>query len=319
MHPTSVPARLADAGVAVLTGDAHSITYRVDGRAVTADLVMLERLLSVATVLNRVHRHPGRRLLVVCETAADEARAALLQQPEVDLSIASTGELVLSGKSYRRPAPARTSRPSSDRSWRRRAVERVCVLTREQLRQGDIAAAVGISQQAVSKMAEREPLPDTPMTESARRELLTNLSSVSADDGLIETYWYGMDTVAEQVRSAIGLGDELTVRVLAGGEVAADALQPWRVPTRGLVYTEELVDLTDLGLVLATDDEATLTVRVPTDPTVWTTASWWQRVGATERSPTPTVDPVVVLEDLSVGTDLDDGAPPRLADWIAHR
>lgn len=318
MYPASVPARLLDAGVEVIAGDAHSITYRADGRAVTVDLIVTERVQSAATILGRVRRHPGRRVLIVCETATDEVRSALLADPTVDLSIGSTGELVLSGKSYRRPA-ARPSRLGSERSWRRRAAERVCVLTRQHLRQGDIAAAVGVSQQAVSKMAEREPLPDTPMTESARRELLTELSSVSADDGLVETYWYGLDPVVEQVRSTVRLGDELTVRILAGGEVAADAMRPWRVPTRALVYAEELVDLTDLGLVSSTADEATLTVRVPADPTVWTTAAWWQRVGEAERSPIPSVDPVVVLEDLRAAGDLDDGAPLRLTDWIAHR
>ncbi|KKW65598.1 hypothetical protein AAV95_06135 [Mycolicibacterium elephantis] len=193
------------------------------------------------------------------------------------------------------------------------------MLTRERLRQVDVAAAVAVTQQAVSKMTEKEPLPKTPMTETARRELLTKLSSVPADDGLVETYWYGTDPVVEQVRSAIRLGAELTVRILAGGEVAADVLQPWRVPTRGLVYAEELVDLSDFGLVEATAEEATLTVRVPADPTVWTTAAWWRQVRDAPQSDITTVDPVVALQDLSAGTDLGDDAPQRLADWIVRR
>lgn len=168
-------------------------------------------------------------------------------------------------------------------------------------------------------MAEKDPLPDTPMTEAARREFIMKLASVPADSGLIETYWYGMDPVVEQVRSAIRLGAELTVPILAGGEVAADVLQPWRVPTKGLVYAKELVDLSGFGLVEATVEEATLTLRVPADPTVWTTSSWWLRVSDMQRSDIITVDPMIALQDLSDGADLGDGAPQRIGDWIAHR
>jgi hypothetical protein len=302
-----------------VTGDAHSITYRVDGHAVTAEFIVAERMSSLAQVLDHLSRRPGQRVLVACETITDEARSALLHHGAVDLSVADTGELVLSGKVYRTPAPRHPRRAVSERRRRRHAAERVCVLTREHLRQRDIAAAVGVSQQAVSLMAEKAPLPDTPMTQAARRECLAALSSVPADNGLVETYWYGMAPVVEQVRGAIRLGKELTVRILAGGEVAADALRPWRVPTRGLVYAEELIDLSVVDLVEATVDEATLTVRVPTDPTVWTTATWWRRLSEGEYANIPTVDPVVVLEDLNAGTDLGDGTPQRLADWIAAR
>jgi len=319
MQHASVPARLIDAGVHVVAGDAHSITYQLDGRPVEADLFIAERVPSSSAVLGSVRRRPGHRVLVVCETVSDEARSALLANSDVDLSVGSTGELVLSGRTYRAPKTANARLAAGERLWRRRAAERVCVLTRSHLRQSDIAAAVAVSQQAVSKMAEKESLPDTPMTKAARQELLIKLSSVPADDGLVETYWYGMDPVSEQVRSAIRLGEELTVRILAGGEVAADMLQPWRLPARGLVYAEELVELHDFGLVEATSDEATLTVRVPVDPTVWNTAAWWRHIHGEQKSDIVTVDPVVALQDLRTGADLDDGAIQRLGDWIVSR
>ena len=116
MLSASIPARLVDAGVRMVTGDAHSITYRIDGRAVVADLVLAERVPSPAAVLSRVRRHPGRRVFVVCETISDEARSALLAQADVDLSVGSTGELVLSGRTYRTPTPGRPPRAASERS-----------------------------------------------------------------------------------------------------------------------------------------------------------------------------------------------------------
>lgn len=318
MQYTSVPAQFIEAGVSVVTGDAHSITYRLGGRAVTADLLRISRISSAAAVLRRANRQPGHRVLVACDFISNSARSALLTHTDVDLSVGSTGELVLSGKTLKPPA---TPPPAAaHRSRRRRAAERVCLLTREHLRQVDVAAAVAVTQQAVSKMTEKEPLPKTPMTEAARRELLTKLSLVLADDGLVETYWYGIDPVVEQVRSSIRLGAELSVQILAGGEVAADVLQPWRVPTRGLVYAEELVDLSVLNLVEATAEEATLTLRVPADPTVWTTATWWRRVNEVQQqSDIATVDPVIALQDLNASADLGDAAPQRLSDWIVRR
>ncbi|UCA22962.1 hypothetical protein [Mycobacterium kansasii] len=318
MLSSSVPARLIDAGIHVVTGDARSITYRLDGRAIAADLVLAEHLRSPTAALNHARRRPGHRILVVCETISAEARTALLADPAIDLSVASTGELVLSGRTCRAPTAAGAPRATHVRRWRRRAAERVCVLTRNHLRQIDIASAVAISQQAVSKMTEKDPLPDTPMTETSRRALLAKLTSMPADDGLVETYWYGLDPITEQVRTTLRLGAELTIGTLAGGEVAADTLQPWRVPTRGLVYAEELIDLSDLNLVEATAQQATLTLRVPADPTVWTTAHWWHGISHAQPE-IPTVDPVVALQDLNAGADLGDHAPQHLSDWITRR
>lgn len=319
MHPASVPARLIDAGVTVLGGTATEITYKVGHTVVTADLFVFERLVSAEPVLQYHDRVPRRRVLVVCQSISDQARSQLLIELGIDLCVMGTGELVLSGTAYR--APAAPGHRDADTASRRRlrAVERICVLATEPLRQSDIATAIGVTQQAVSRMATKQRLPDTPMTADARRTTLEDLASVRPDGGLVETYWYGIDPVVDQVRAVIGLGRELTVPVLAGGDVAADVLAPWRVPTRALVYSTELLDLADLDLVVSTAAEATLTVRVPADATIWSTAKWWCDSAAGAAADVPTVDPVVVLEDLCTSGDLDDGAIGRLTDWIVGR
>jgi hypothetical protein len=169
-------------------------------------------------------------------------------------------------------------------------------------------------------MARQGQLPDTPMSEAARGRLLDRLlSNAVLNDRLIETYWYGLDSVTVQVRRAVELGEELTIRVLASGEVAADAMSPWRVPSSGLVYSEELIDLSVVELTQATANEATLTLRVPADPTVWTTALWWSQAGEESRSGIPTADPVVTLADLATASGVDDEAAERLKDWIVER
>ena len=188
------------------------------------------------------------------------------------------------------------------------------MLTRHRLRPRDIAAVVGVSPQSMSKI--RIP-PDTPMSGAERRKRLTALSPVR--DGWIETYWYGLDPVEEQVGRAIKFGEERGVWVLAGGEVAADVWRRWLMPTRGLVHAEELIDLADCNLVEVAADEATLTLRVHADPTIWATAAWWRRVTRGEHGDIATVDPVVVVEDLATGTAAGDGGHERLIDWIVCR
>jgi len=113
-------------------------------------------------VLDHLRRRPDHRVLVACETITDAARSALLHHGAVDLSVGNTGELVLSGKVYRTPAPGYPRRAVSQRRRRRHAAERVCVLTHEHLRQRHIAAAIGVSQQAVSLMAEKARCPTRP-------------------------------------------------------------------------------------------------------------------------------------------------------------
>lgn len=171
-----------------------------------------------------------------------------------------------------------------------------------------------MSPQVVSEI--RVP-PDTPMSGAERRKHLTALSAVR--DDWIETYWYSVDPVQDQVGRAIKIGDERGVWVLAGGEVAADVWRPWLMPTRGLVYAEELIDLSDYNLVEVAADDATLALRVPSDPTIWATAAWWRRVTRGEHGDIATVDPVVVLEDLATGTAAGDGGRERLIDWIVGR
>lgn len=129
-----------------------------------------------------------------------------------------------------------------------------------------------------------------------------------------ETYWYGLAPIVEQVERTVGSVRDLGVSGFAGGEVAADRLRPWRVPTEALVYCDELLDLTYDDLVPANADDATLTLRVSGDTTLSATARWWwNEMGRSAF----TVDPVNALWDLRTGRrDPGDGAIEELHDWI---
>jgi hypothetical protein len=52
------------------------------------------------------------------------------------------------------------------------------------------------------------------------------------------------------------------------GDVAADRLAPWARPIRALVYFDQALDLTSLGLTPAPPDVAMLELVVPDDPHV---------------------------------------------------
>lgn len=96
--------------------------------------------------------------------------------------------------------------------------------------------------------------------------------------------------------------------------MAADHLQPWRVPRSSLVYSSELIDLSRSGLIAARRGEANVTLRVPHDITVWGTARWWSHLSGGPL----TMDPVIVLRDLLVLPGGGD-APGRLSEWVVNR
>lgn len=317
MRSSSVPELLLAAGVDVLHTDPSSITYRADGHVVTSKVLWVGRPASSASVVEAKLADEDGRLLVACTEIGAEVRRRILATGRIDLVVESTGEVVLAGRGFSQTR-AGTGKAVPVRLQRRRAAERVSVLAREHLQQKDIARAVGVTPQAISKMNAKVELPRTPMREDERRRFLDVLARTPIDDGRLQTHWYGLDSTTDQVRRVVGVGRELDVNALVGGEVAADLIKPWRLPTRGLVYSSELMDLEAAGFVPASESESTLTLRVPLDPTVWTTARWWAEFSVDDSDDVFTVDPVVVLEDLLEMPD-DDGASGRFADWIVSR
>lgn len=59
------------------------------------------------------------------------------------------------------------------------------------------------------------------------------------------------------------------MRPLVSGDVAADRLMPWKLPTRGLIYVDSPIDLSGRGFVAAPLEDATLITCIPDDPTIW--------------------------------------------------
>lgn len=153
------------------------------------------------------------------------------------------------------------------------AVMRHLATTSDPLTQVALAEFAGVTQARVSQalgdlvgqgLIERTPLgwraPD-------RRALLVHLGDHYPGPGGLEIGWYGLDSPSEQVAAVASAGGG---RCAVSGDVAADAMAPWRVPTLGLVYTDAGVDPARAGLV-ATEviEVATLIQCIPADWSVF--------------------------------------------------
>lgn len=78
----SVSAILVDAGVRVIGGNAHAVTYRDGSRPVTAEIRKYDE---VPSSLPSSEIAP--RLLVACASASSRARAQALARGDVDLVV----------------------------------------------------------------------------------------------------------------------------------------------------------------------------------------------------------------------------------------
>ncbi|PWU52330.1 hypothetical protein DLJ47_19025 [Micromonospora sp. S4605] len=190
--------------------------------------------------------------------------------------------------------------------------------------QRELAALVGVSQPRVSQamrvladqgFVRRGPAGWT--VHDIDTALRWWLDSYPGPGGL-RTLWYSLDPPIEQARAVA----EVLATEAAGshpavsGDVAADAIAPWRSPVRAVLYARAGVDLTGAGFVPAGEEEATLELTVPRDVGLWSPA---QLSGA---SPTalPLADPLQILWDVrrAPGPDSEEAAD-RVWQFIRRR
>ncbi|GAA2027549.1 hypothetical protein GCM10009720_04090 [Yaniella flava] len=114
--------------------------------------------------------------------------------------------------------------------------------------------------------------------------------------------WYSVAPIVEQTLKAAEVATLLEVGPLVSGDVAADRIAPWKLPTRGRLYTDGPIDLAGDGFVPAPLHDATLVICVPRDPTLWKSTA----VGNFPVCDDVTVaDPAVVYWDVRNSNDID--------------
>ncbi len=226
-----------------------------------------------------------------------------------DATLVNDGTVVRLGNSLvtqRGAAPARVA-------WGRFALIRSLLRTPEPRTQRQLASEAGITQAAVSKglheigevalAARRGSLP-------AAEQLWAKFLDEYPGARGIRSYWYSLDPPVRQV----GAVQRAYPAVLVSGDTGADRIAPWRVVTDARVYSRAGLDLAPLGFAEANPAEATLTLVVPADPTIWaTSAAWAEHRGA----PAGTADPLIIAHDVmnAGGSDVAD-AVERLHDQV---
>ncbi|WP_188744814.1 hypothetical protein [Agromyces bauzanensis] len=263
----------------------------------------------------RRHRGATGKLAYVVPRATPSLVSVAVQEPTVvligvdDATLVNDGTLVRLGNSLvaeRRPAPARVA-------WGRFALIRSLLRTPEPRTQRQLASESGITQAAVSKglheigeaalAARRGSLP------AAELLWARFLEEYPGARG-IRSHWYSLDSPVRQVE----LVQRAYPGTLVSGDTGADRIAPWRVVTGARVYSHAGLDLASLGFAEASPDEATLTLVVPADPTIWATSAAWVEA---RTAPAGTADPLIIAHDVmrTGGSDVAD-AVERLHDQV---
>ena len=270
-------------------------------------------------------RHVGLRPLLVGATASrpvwDRARRG-----EVDVLTADPLMLIVKGSvvevaepSLSTPRTAPRRRTPGRLPWVRWALVRFLFLVRRPVRQGEIAAVIGVSQQSISLAAKQLQ----PFVADRGHGL-----QVTKPDALLEQWladypgpgghefgWFSLAPISEQVAAAVDTMGAANSDPLVSGDVAVDILAPWAPPTRGLVYAHSPIELPRNEFVPAPLEESTLVARIPQDPTVWRTAQWHS--SHTQPHALPCTDPLIVLWDLHSSNSTDsDQAAATLRDYL---
>ncbi len=186
------------------------------------------------------------------------------------------------------------------------------------VRQVDLAATTAMSQARVSQLLSlwrRDGIVEGSRAAwrvSDRARALDVWLAGYPGPGGTTTHWVGLDGMWP---AALSVLDRLPVGSVTSGDAAADLLAPWRRPVRAVLYATQLPDLGATGLVpVVSADEASVTVVVPADRSVWPVEPLSRTF---EKREVALADPLQVLWDLTRSGGLDaDQASARLRAWV---
>lgn len=233
----------------------------------------------------------------LAETAAELADVAVLGVE--DLVLIASGETTPLGAMATPISAARSPR----RAWGRFAVMRALVQHPGPHRQSELAAIAGISQAAVSKAVKALGTTAADARQGSRdaaEELWERFLTDYPGPHGITAHWYSLDPVAQQAAQV----QERYPDVLVSADAGADRLAPWRAVRHAVVYSNAGIDLAELGFAEADPEDSTLSVVVPADHTIVSTARAWQY----PPDGLHTADPLIVAWDVrrSGGADAED-------------
>lgn len=217
----------------------------------------------------------ARPTLLVADSAS-AATAAVVDDAGQSLVTADGRILLQLGTETLRaeaPTPVHAARSPGPKPWGRLHVVRRLLEARRPLTQTEIGQLTGLSQERVSRVL--DPLRRLGLvthtrageTVPNREALLDWWLAAYPRDASLAAHYYADDSLPDQLHRAATAHQGR--RVALSGDLAADAVAPWRVPRRVLLYSAQPADLSKAGFVSSGAKEATLTVVTSPDPGVF--------------------------------------------------
>ena len=145
-----------------------------------------------------------------------------------------------------------------------------------------------------------------------RTALLDSLLTSYADTGRYISWLYSLDSPQQTCERIVAVGKSLQIDAVISGDVAADRLVPWRVPTHTTVYTGDHRLAVHLEMTSAQgSDDANVELIVPADTSV---------LRVRHDDELTLAHPTQVILDLQRlgGTDRHEAAE-RIREWLLAR
>jgi hypothetical protein len=303
-------ALLANLDIPTRLDGPSTISVSLDGRWLEARVFVRQSpLLSSDLDEARQPRPPeaGERLtLFVVPRLTPAGRRIATNEPGVAVVAVDDRVAIFEGQEFRvddHREPAPPSKPQRRRPWGRFALIRTLLRTREPRSQSALARECDLTQSAVSQaLASMKNVVRASSGWSARdpSALWNDFLTGYPGPGGIATRWHGVAPLRVQAERVLSDAPD----ALISGDVAADAIAPWRKPRRATLYAHRGVDLATRGFALSSPERATIELVVPADKTIWATASAWNQLTDAAN----VVDPLIAAWDVrrSGGADADE-------------
>jgi len=258
------------------------------------------------------------RILYVVPHLTTSLRATAISDPRIAVAATDDSTVILDGTEWQRERPASPTRaPRGRKPWGRFALMRALIRSDEPRTQVALASEAGVAQQAVAlSLRTLAPLgverDASGWRASAADALWDRFMSEYPGPGGLRRHWTGAAPLDVQLDRAIEVARASDTATLVSGDLAADQQAPMRRPVAATLFASADLDLSSRS-TLAGGSNASLTVVVPADRTVFATARAW--AGRDARL----TDPVLTAWEVahSRGADRDD-AVAHLKQTVLH-
>lgn len=132
--------------------------------------------------------------------------------------------------------------------------------------------------------------------------------------GGTELYFYSLDTATKAAREVVGRLASDNSRIAVSADVGPDLIAPWRSPTVAIIYLDDTLDISKIGLVPATGrDDSNVILRVPEDTSIFRS----DPLEDITEAPLPLADETQMIWDLhDLGGDDRVEAAGELKKWL---